>query len=270
MNKSELISVLSVAGHDPGSGAGIQADLRTFGWLGFYGLGAVTAITSQNTLEVRNIFPLHPAEVSSQLETLLEDFRPAAVKTGMLATAPIVEAVATILERITGPIVVDPVLASTTGAPLAEAGLAAAIAARLLPLCHVITPNLKEASALTRRPVKTLAQARTAAEALVEMGAAAACVTGGHLEGAPVDVLAGKSGTEVIEGVRRGSGELHGTGCLFSAALAGLLARDFELGEAVRAAKSMVERAATGAVLPGRGLKIPWLQDPVEPGTGNL
>ena len=258
-----VVTVLTVAGFDPGAGAGVQADLRTFGWMGLYGLGAVAAVTAQNSQEVRQVFPTPAAELEEQLRSILDDFKPAAVKTGMLATAANAEQAAESLEALTkqAPLVVDPVLTSTTGANLGARGLAATIRDRLAPLCRVITPNLAEAAALTDRPVTTLSQARDAAKALVAAGAGAACVTGGHLEGAPRDVLLDGDQLQILEGTRQGAGEFHGTGCLFSAAITGLLAQGALLADAVTGAKRIVERAAAAPARPGSGLPVPWLRD---------
>lgn len=263
MSESAPIPVLTIAGSDPGGGAGVQADLRVFSWMGLYGLSAITALTSQNTQTVKNIYPAAPLQVSDQLTTILDDVTPKASKTGMLAGAGIVEEVAAVLSRMdAGPLVVDPVLASTTGDSLGDPEIPGAIVRLLLPLCRVVTPNLSEAASLTGRTVETLADAIEAARALVDLGADAACVTGGHLSGAPTDVLFYEGSVEILEGNRQGKAELHGTGCFFSAALTGLLAQSVGLVEAVACSKELLESAAAGAISMGNGLQIPWLGHP--------
>jgi hydroxymethylpyrimidine/phosphomethylpyrimidine kinase len=271
MNPPALKAVLSIAGSDPGAGAGLQADLRTFDRLGLYGLGVITAITSQNTIGVSGVHPLDAALVKEQLGVLLADIKPRAMKTGMLATAAIAEAVAGgIAEAGGAPLVVDPVLKSTGGGSLAEPELARTIREKLLPLCRVVTPNLSEAAVLAGASVRTLDDAREAAAELVALGAAAACVTGGHLDGDPADVLCDGGRMTVIQGRRAGDArEYHGTGCLFSAALAAFLARGADLETAVRSAHEYVAGGIAAAVAPGHGLRTPWPLR-LEPGPGKL
>ncbi len=264
-------TLLTIAGSDPGGGAGIQADLRVFGHYGFYGLSVLTAVTAQNTQAVDAVYPLKAEQVAAQLQSVLADFRPVAVKTGMLAEPEIVEMVAAaISEGRTGTLVVDPVLASSAGPSLSSrpGRLAARLAAVLLPACYVVTPNLAEAAALTGRPVETLKDARTAARLLVEeMGAGAACVTGGHLSGEPTDVVYDGVELETVPGKRIAGGPFHGTGCLFSAALAANLARGYTLMLAVTGAKDLTETAISQAAGPGGGMRIPWLAPgQLEPG----
>lgn len=228
--------------------------------MGLYGVSVVSAVTAQNTAAVKNVFPLAPEQARVQLEAILDDMAPAAAKTGMLATAGIVREVAVFADSgKLGQMVVDPVLRSTSGHVLAENALAQEMVNSLIPHAALLTPNLAEAACLTGLEVKTLKQAREAAGSLLNMGARAVCVTGGHLEGAPVDVLYdGKVFTE-LEGRRLGGGrKLHGTGCLFSAAAAGYLAMGKDVHAAASAAKSLVELAISRAVSPGRGMAVPW------------
>lgn len=264
-------ALLSIAGSDPVAGAGVQADLRAFDHLGFYGFGVITAVTAQSTTGLQEVYPLEAAQVERQLQVLLADVRPLALKTGMLATADIVVAVVRALKTAQpGPLVVDPVLASTSGGSLGEQGLAAAIRELLLPLCRVVTPNLAEAAELAGGSVRTLDDARAAAARLVELGAPAACITGGHLDGDPADVLYDGDKMTIIRGRRAGGGrEFHGTGCLFSAALAGFLAGGRGLTAAAEAAHGYVAAAIGAAVAPGGGMDIPW-PPRLEPRVGNL
>ena len=183
--------LLSIAGSDPSGGAGVQADLKTFSALGCYGMAVVTALTAQNTTGVTRVFPIPPDMVAAQIDAIFSDIAVNAVKIGMLAEPAIAEAVAESLRRAGAKnIVLDPVLAATRGAALSEGGLPGAIIKHLLPLVDLITPNLAEAAVLTgtslaRDTDEMAAQAR----ALVERGARAALVKGGHLGGEPTDVL---------------------------------------------------------------------------------
>ena len=245
-------TVLTIAGSDSGGGAGIQADLRTFAAHGVFGTSAITAITSQNTLGVADVFALPPAVVASQIDAVAADFKLAAVKIGMLATADIVEAVAAALERhALSPAVLDPVLAATRGEPLLDDAGVARLIDRLLPFVTVITPNLGEAARLTGLPVRTLDEAGHAARSLMSKGVQAVIVTGGHWPGQPVDLLVTRSGTVEITGERLDSPHTHGTGCAFASALAARLALGDAIEDAARAAKAYVARAIVNA--PGLG-----------------
>lgn len=237
------LPVLSIAGSDPSGGAGIQADLKTFAAFGCYGMAAVTAITVQNTLGVRSIHPLAPEVAAAQISAVLEDIPPAAIKIGMLAAPDIAAAVGMALARGGARnIVLDPVLAATRG-PAAGRGLAQAIV-RLLPLCALVTPNLAEAAALTGTPLAAATDEMAAqAKRLVALGAGAALVKGGHLAGAPADVLADAAGVTIFPGRRIETRNTHGTGCALSAAIAARLAQGAPLPQAVSGAKLWLEGA---------------------------
>src|SRR5262245_2647620 len=181
---------LTIAGSDPSGGAGLQADLKTFHAFGVYGAAVVTALTAQNTRGVRSVADVAPDVVGAQLDAVLDDLAVVAAKAGMLHRAAIVEVVASALAaRRDVILVVDPVLRATAGQALAEADVADALARRLLPLAALVTPNLAEAAALTGRAVHDLATMADAGRALVDLGAQAALVTGGHLAGPARDVL---------------------------------------------------------------------------------
>lgn len=257
---SQIKLILTVAGSDSGAGAGLQADLRIFSHLGLYGLSAVTAVTAQSSLGVVEVFPMHASQLSAQLEALLADREPAVTKTGMLATEQNLEVVAGLAAAGSlGRLVVDPVLGATAGAGLAEPALAAALARRLVPLADLVTPNLAEAAMLTGITVENQEQAAAAATALVEMGAGAACVTGGHLAGDPVDVLHDGLRLHHLGGKRLRRGEtLHGTGCLFSAAAASYLALGKGIPAAVQSARELTAAFIRAAVRPGQGMAVPW------------
>jgi hydroxymethylpyrimidine kinase/phosphomethylpyrimidine kinase len=241
---------LTIAGSDSGGGAGVQADLKTFAALRVHGTCALTAVTAQNTAAVRGVVTLEPAFVRTQVETVLDDFSVRAVKTGMLATAGIVVAVAELAEGDLLPhLVVDPVLVSSTGHPLLEPDGIAAYMERLLPHALVVTPNLREAAVLGQTDVDSLRslEARVAvAERIRATGARYAVVKGGHLTESADDVVAGPEGTVVLPGERIATGNDHGTGCSLSAAVAAHLALGLDVPEALALAKQFVARALAG------------------------
>jgi hydroxymethylpyrimidine/phosphomethylpyrimidine kinase len=243
-------TALTIAGSDSGGGAGVQADLKTFAANGVHGTSALTAVTAQNTSEVRGVVALDPAFVRLQVETVLADFAVGAVKTGMLATAGTVCEVAALADAGALPhLVVDPVLVSSSGQQLMEPAGIAAYLERLLPLALVATPNLREAAVLTGVPVEELTslEARVAAAERVRSGGARwVVVKGGHLTGSADDVVAGPDGTHILPGERVGTRNDHGTGCSLSAAVAAQLAGGASVPEALRAAKAFVTRALAG------------------------
>jgi len=253
--------VLTIAGSDPSGGAGVQGDLKTFAAHGVYGMAVITALTVQNTRGVTRIEPVAPDLVGEQISAVVSDLEPQAIKIGMLATGPIVRAVASVLRRhrhgrgASNPvaIVVDPVMAATGGAVLLDADGVVAIREDLLPLATVVTPNTIEAEQLTGLPVHSVVDAHRAAARLVSLGAAAAIVTGGHLDGPPVDVLF--DGVRAIEftGPRIESTDTHGTGCAFSSALAARLSLGDALEAATQHAKAYVAAAIGRAPQLGAG-----------------
>ena len=244
--------LLSIAGSDPSGGAGVQADLKTFSALGCYGMAVVTALTAQNTTGVTRVLPIPPDMVAAQIDAIFSDIAVDAVKIGMLAEPAIAEAVAESLRRAGAKnIVLDPVLAATRGAALSEGGLPRAIIEHLLPLVDLITPNLAEAAVLTGTALARGADEMTAqARALVEQGARAALVKGGHLGGEPMDVLFANGAARMFSGRRVDTRHAHGTGCALASAIAANLAKGSALGEAVAKAKTWLEQAlAAGEAL---------------------
>ncbi|MCY4508018.1 MAG: bifunctional hydroxymethylpyrimidine kinase/phosphomethylpyrimidine kinase, partial [Acidobacteria bacterium] len=220
--------VLTIAGSDSGAGAGLQADLRTLAAHGVHGATAVTAVTAQNTRSVTAVDPVSPRMVAAQICAVFDDFEIAAVKTGMLATAAIVEAVCEALEAQPGPpLVVDPVIAATSGRRLLDEDGVRVMGDRLLRRARVVTPNRFEAEALAGQPVASLDDARRAAARIRARGAAAAIVTGGHFDtDESVDVLDDGGVVVELRGPRLEGRQTRGTGCTFSAAVAaGLAAR---------------------------------------------
>ena len=247
---------LTIAGSDSGGGAGIQADLKTFHQFGVFGTSVITAITAQNTRGVTSWSAVSPELVAAQLDAVADDLRPAAVKSGMLGDAAVVREVAAGLRRhALAPYVLDPVMVATSGDPLLTTDAVAAIVAELLPLADLVTPNLDEAAILVGRPVRDVATMEWAARHMVqELGARAALVKGGHLEGpATVDVLYADGELSHVRHRRIDTTCTHGTGCTLSSAIAAGLARGATLPEAVRAALDFVHRAIAAAPRMGGG-----------------
>lgn len=244
---------LTIAGSDPSGGAGIQADLKTFHQRGVYGMSVVTLLTVQNTLAVRQVIVLKPREVIAQLEAVLEDIPPQAIKTGALGNAGVVRALARRLKKVRVPLVIDPVMISKHGAPLMAPGAREIFGRELLPLADLITPNLAEAELLTGVPVRDVPSMKTAAKKLCAMGARAALVKGGHLQGWAVDVFCAGGRFEFFRSRRVRTRQTHGTGCTFSAAIAAELAKGNGLSAAIKSAKRFITRAIQTAPGLGRG-----------------
>ena len=258
MNGPRPPRALTVAGSDSGGGAGIEADLKTFAAHGVWGLCAITAVTAQNTLGVQAAEVLAPALVEAQIESVASDIGVDALKTGMLGNAAVVRAVAAAVRRLgLRPLVVDPVAVASTGAALLAPDGFEALRADLVPLADLVTPNMAEAAALTGlESVDDRAGMVASARALVDLGARAVLVTGGHLPG-PVaaDLLLEAGGAPVwLEGPRLEGRHNHGTGCVLSAALAARLARGEALPEALDGAKAFVTRAIAAGLDLGGGV----------------
>jgi hydroxymethylpyrimidine/phosphomethylpyrimidine kinase len=245
--------VLSIAGFDPSSGAGITADLKTFGAHGCYGVAAITALTIQNTEGVTGLYPTDPAVLKDTIAALLTDGRVRAIKVGMVASQANAEVVSEFLEsNPTLPSVLDPVFRSSTGRDLADAACQEFVREQLIKRASVITPNLFEASAMTGLRVENQEAMKGAARKLVEMGARAVVVTGGHLDKA-IDVLCEGAELEVFIGDRVKPDNTHGTGCTFSSAIAANLALGRQLRDAVVLAKAYVTEAIRKAYIVGPG-----------------
>jgi len=246
---------LTIAGSDSSGGAGLQADLKTFHQHGVFGTSVVTAVTAQDSHGVRGSEPVSPALVVSQLDAVARDFPPDATKSGMLATAQIVAAVADRLaDYALRNYVLDPVLKASSGTLLVEAGAETTILERLFPLAALVTPNIPEAHALTGLAIHGPDDMVLAGAALVRRGAGAALVTGGHLEGDYViDVLVSNHGTRRFSHPRVATTSTHGTGCTLSAAVAAGLALGKPLEQAIADAIGFVERALRTA--PGLGAR---------------
>ena len=238
--------VLTIAGSDSGGGAGIQADLKTFAALGCYGTSAITAITAQNTLGVRAIHAVPVDVLAAQIDAVLDDIGTDAVKIGMLHSAATVRCVAEAIDRhALRPVVLDPVMIATSGAALIDTDAVQVIVRLLLPRATLITPNLDEAALLLGRAIVSVDELDDAADALLELGAQAVLLKGGHLPGdTVVDVLRSRAGLQRrFEAPRLRSRNLHGTGCTLASAVAAHLALARPLGDAVAAAHGYVQQA---------------------------
>ncbi|MCB9765505.1 MAG: bifunctional hydroxymethylpyrimidine kinase/phosphomethylpyrimidine kinase [Alphaproteobacteria bacterium] len=233
---SSVPVALTIAGSDSGGGAGIQADLKTFLDRGVYGASVLTAVTAQNTLGVRLVHPVPVAAVQAQLQAVLEDLPPGAIKIGMLATAALVEAVAEALREVQAPIVLDPVMVATSGDPLLDPEAVAALRDHLLPLCAVVTPNLPELALL-------------GGAAWLDTAPVPVLVKGGHATDATVtDRLVWPDGAaRTWTHPRVSSRNTHGTGCTLSSAIAAELARGRPLEQAVGVALDYVARLIAGS-----------------------
>jgi hydroxymethylpyrimidine/phosphomethylpyrimidine kinase len=253
-------AVLTIAGSDSIAGAGVQADLKTFAALGVYGTSAVTAITSQNRSGVLGVFIVPLDVIRSQIEASVQDVSPYAVKTGMLATAEIVEMVADVISTRQRPnLVVDPVMmASSAGRrTLLSPDAVEVLKARLLPLAAVVTPNVAEAEVLSGIAVRSLDDAREAARRICDLGPSAVVVKGGHLEGEDaIDVLYDGAIFTEFSAPRWPHGAVHGTGCTFASAVAAGLASGHDTPTAVQRAKTYVTGAIEHALLLDDGARL--------------
>jgi len=249
-------TALTIAGSDSGGGAGIQADLKTFAALGVFGTSAVTALTAQNTCAVTAVVELEPQFVAAQIDAVAVDIGVDAAKTGMLANAAIIETVARkIQEYRIERLVVDPVMVAKSGASLLRPEAVDALRRLLLPLALVVTPNLPEASVLTGHPVRSEAEMEAAARRILALGPRTVVVKGGHLQGSAqaLDLFFDGRGFRRFAAPRVATRNTHGTGCVFSAAIAAWLAKGLAPADAVARAKQFVTLAIKGGLPLGRG-----------------
>ncbi len=257
-------TALAISGSDPTGGAGLQLDVQVFGRFGLHGAAVPTALTVQDTEKVHQVLPVFPNLVLDQLRAVLRDFEPAVVKIGMLASDDVLRNVAHGLADLPGhvPVVIDPVLVSSSGVPLLERRAWPGLEG-LFARASVVTPNLHELEALTEMDVSRRRDTEAAARHLIEKtGAAAVLAKGGHRSGAPDDLLAiaGAGGGEPelhwLEGERIEGPPVHGTGCALASAIAAGLAHGRPLLEAVRDARAFVRGAIAGAAQIGKGARI--------------
>jgi hydroxymethylpyrimidine/phosphomethylpyrimidine kinase len=250
IKRKHLPIALTIAGSDSGGGAGIQADLKTFAALGAHGASAITCITAQNPSGVTGIQAIRPDMVQAQLEAVFAELPPAAIKTGMLYSAGIIRAVAGFLARNNRPpLVVDPVMVATSGALLLKPSAVKALLGELLPRATLTTPNLDEAQMLVGAQLRSVEDLRSAAREIVRRFGCAALVKGGHLRGLKeaVDIFNDGRTELLLEAPFVRGVNTHGTGCTYSAAIAGHLARGSALADAVTAAKHFVTQAIAQA-----------------------
>ncbi|MEW5772558.1 MAG: bifunctional hydroxymethylpyrimidine kinase/phosphomethylpyrimidine kinase [Thermodesulfobacteriota bacterium] len=261
--------ILTIAGSDSGGGAGIQADLKTMAMLGTFGMSVITALTAQNSVEVRAIHA-PPAEfVAEQLETVLDDFPVAAAKTGMLFSAGIIAAVAGVLRaRKSFPLVVDPVCVSQTGHALLQEDAVQVLRSEMLPLADLLTPNRPEAELLAGLPLAGEADVARVAGRLLDLGAGAVLLKGGHMPGHGREIvdylcLPGRE-PEPLPMPRLDTRHTHGTGCTLSAAIAAGLGKGQALAEAVRSGRVYLQAALRTGYGLGRGYGPPNHLHPLE------
>lgn len=246
---------MTIAGSDSGGGAGIQADLKTFQELGVFGTSAITALTAQNTLGVEGIYPAQPEFVQQQIEVVMRDMPIKAVKTGMLFSAEIIEAVAHSLRDKETQLVVDPVMIAKGGAFLLQHEAVTALKKFLLPRATILTPNIPEAEVISGIEIKSPKDLEKAANAMLAMGVSCVIIKGGHLEGKDaVDTVFFQDGSFFSMQTKRISTvQTHGTGCTFSAALTAFLAQGFSLKSAIIEAKKFVHLAIQHPLNIGNG-----------------
>lgn len=247
--------VLTIAGSDSGGGAGIQADLKTFSALGCFGTTAITAITVQNTAGVSAIHSIPVDIVKGQMEAVIADLKPKAIKIGMVHSADLVIGIAEVLQKYPSiPVVLDPVMISTSGHKLIEDKTVDVLTSHLFPLVTVITPNLDEAAVLTGMKLHNVDDMQKAAVKLLETGCKSVLVKGGHLRSKVLyDVFADSNGNELLfEGEFIQSNNVHGTGCTLSSAIAAYLARTEPLYKAVALAREYIKEAIDA----GKDVKI--------------
>jgi hydroxymethylpyrimidine/phosphomethylpyrimidine kinase len=251
-------SVLTIAGSDSGGGAGIQADLKTISALGCYGTSVITVITAQNTLGVTSLHYLPAAMVTDQLTAVLNDIKTHAIKIGMIGKPELLQAIFDTLSSYPGiPVILDPVITSTSGYRLADENTVELMKTLLIPMTALVTPNLHEAAVLAEMEISTVAQMKTAAQKILGFGCNAVLIKGGHLSGSKLcDVYLDKTGRQFLyENDKIFSQNTHGTGCTLSSAIASFVARGFKLPDAITNAESYVQQAiAQGTdVITGKG-----------------
>ncbi|MDQ0268490.1 bifunctional hydroxymethylpyrimidine kinase/phosphomethylpyrimidine kinase [Cytobacillus purgationiresistens] len=247
-------TALTIAGSDSGGGAGIQADLKSFAANGVYGMSVITAITAQNTVEVRSVQDIDLPIVKDQISAVLDDIQVDAVKIGMLSSEGTVEVVAKeLIHYQPRNIVLDPVMISKGGHHLLREQAMEALILKMLPLATLITPNIPEAEVITNRSIKTKEDMKAACIEIHALGPAAVLLKGGHLEGEPEDLLYDGNDFYWIAGKRIHTKNTHGTGCTLSSAIAANLAKDMPLLEAVKEAKKYILIAIENSLELGNG-----------------
>lgn len=241
------IHVLTIAGSDSGGGAGIQADLKTFSALGCFGTSVITAVTAQNTMGVRSVHGIPVAMIKDQLQAVLDDIAPVAIKIGMVNHAEVVDVIETELKHYPAkvPVILDPVMVATSGHKLITPDTVEQLIDKLFPLVSLVTPNIDEAVILAEQPIHNLNDMVAAGKKIIEKGAKAVLVKGGHLIGPVIyDILiCGSDAPVILESTFIASKNLHGTGCTLSSAIAAEMAKGKTLLAAIKNAKNYISRA---------------------------
>ena len=252
--KSQIKTVLSIAGSDCSGGAGIQADLKTFSAHRVFGMTAVTSVVAENTVRVIEYQDIHPNIIISQIDAIFEDIPPDAIKIGMLSCNDTMLAVSESLKKWNSKnVVIDPVMYAKNGAALMEPASIGTLIKEILPLADILTPNIPEAQEITGISITGLNDMRDAAKAICNMGCKAVVVKGGHMEGDAIDLLFdGKEFCEFTE-KRVDTKHTHGTGCTFSAAIASNIAMGLSFKDAVSKAKEYIHAAIVNAPQIGKG-----------------
>jgi hydroxymethylpyrimidine/phosphomethylpyrimidine kinase len=246
---------LTIAGSDSSGGAGIQTDVRAMASLGVHPCTVITCVTSQNTEDVDSIFSMPIEEIERQLNSVLRDIEVSAAKTGMLWSAEIAEVVAENLEKIELPLVVDPVMISTTNKPLQSEDLTKVLKSKMLPMSEVVTPNTLEAEVLSGVRIESESDVESACEKISALGARNVLIKGGHLEGEPVDILYSKGEFKRFTGERYKE-DVHGSGCAFSAFIAANLALGRDLVESIERSKRMITAGFFNSYRIGKGVPV--------------
>jgi hydroxymethylpyrimidine/phosphomethylpyrimidine kinase len=250
---SAMVKVLSIAGSDPSGGAGIQVDLKTFQALGAFGMAIPTALTVQNSRGVSGVHSVSSDILAEQLEALLSDIKPDAIKTGMLLTRQNVDVVASAVKRFKiRHLVIDPVLRSSSGKPLLQPAAIASLRKKLVPLALIVTPNIPEAEVLSGQTIKSETDMDFAAGKIMDLGTKYVLIKGGHRVGPATDTLYGGK-TVLSFSTSRRKGEFHGTGCVLSSAITLFIARGLPVEKAVEKAKQYVDSMLRTAKPVGKG-----------------
>ncbi len=246
-------TVLTIAGSDSSGGAGIQADIKTLTAHGVYAMSAITALTAQNTQGVRDVLEVPPAFLKAQLDAVLTDIPPDAIKVGMVASQALIETIADVVSSVARPLVVDPVMIATSGARLLADDAVSALQTRLLPCATLATPNIPEAEVLWGESIRTPADMERAAAAISKAYGCAVLVKGGHSLADANDYLYSPTHARWFYGTRIDNPNTHGTGCTLSSAIAANLALGHPLNEAVTRAKDYLSRALAANLNLGHG-----------------
>ncbi|WP_099157646.1 bifunctional hydroxymethylpyrimidine kinase/phosphomethylpyrimidine kinase [Virgibacillus ndiopensis] len=252
--KHSIPTALTIAGTDPTGGAGIQADLKTFQEREVFGMSVVTSVVAQNTLGVQSVEHLPVPFIANQMKCVLSDITPDVIKTGMIATPEMMEMIAEIINAYSIPYVIDPVMVAKSGDHLMDTNAKQTLSDKLIPLATVVTPNIPEAEVLLQTKINSITDAENAAKQIViELGAKAAVVKGGHFSEAPIDVLYDGDSLYKFSSIRYTTKHTHGTGCTYSAVIAAELAKGRSISESVTIAKKFIADAIKFSLQLGKG-----------------